>query len=99
MPYTPYHLGPAIFLGLLFLSFIDFPTFIIGGIIVDIEQFLNLVLNLDYPIHGIFHSIFDGTFVAIPLAVLRLKIRDKLTPLLSFLRLEQKISFRRILVG
>ena len=99
MPFTPYHLGPALFLGLLFLSFIDFPTFLIASVIVDIEPFLVLALNLDYPLHGFFHSLLGGTLVAIPLALIMLKIRDKLTSLLAFFKLEQKISFRRILVA
>ena len=99
MPFTPYHFGPALFLGLLFLSFIDFPTFLVASVIVDIEPFLVLALNLGYPIHGFFHSLLGGTLIAIPLTLLMLKIRDKLTPLLSFFKLEQKISFRKILVA
>ena len=99
MPFTPYHFGPALFLGLLFLGFIDFPTFLIASVIVDIEPFLVLTLNLDYPLHGFFHSLLGGTLVAIPLALLMLKIRDKLTSLLSFFQIEQEISFIRILVA
>ena len=99
MPFTPYHLGPALFLGLLFFSFIDFPTFLIASVIVDIEPFLVLALNLDYPLHGLFHSLLGGTIVAIPLALIMLKIRDKISSLLSFFKLDQKVSFKRILVA
>ena len=81
------------------LSFIDFPTFLIASIIVDIEPFLVLALNLDYPLHGFFHSLLGGTLVAIPLALTMLKIRDKISPLLSFFKLEQNVSFRTILVA
>ena len=99
MPFTPYHFGPASFLGLLFFSFIDFPTFIIASIIVDIEPFLVLALNIDYPLHGFFHSLLGGTLMAIPLAMMMLKIRDKISSSLSFFKLEQKISFRKIVVA
>jgi membrane-bound metal-dependent hydrolase YbcI (DUF457 family) len=99
MPFTPFHFGPALLIGLIFLSFIDFPTFLVASVIVDIEPFLVLTLNLDYPLHGFFHSLLGGTLVAIPLALLILQIRDKLTPLLSFFKIEQKISFTRILVA
>ena len=99
MPFTPYHFGPALFLGLLFLSFIDFPTFLVASVIVDIEPFLVLALNLDYPLHGFFHSLLGGTLVAILLALLMLKIRDIISPLLSFFKLEQKVSFKTILVA
>ncbi len=97
MPFTPYHFGPATFLGLLFLSFIDFPTFLVANVIVDIEPFLVLALNLNYPLHGFFHSLLGGTLVAMLLSLIMLKIRDKLSPLMSYFRLEQKVSFKSIL--
>ncbi len=99
MPFTPYHLGPALLFGLLFLSFIDFPTFLVANVIVDIEPFLALTLNLNYPLHGFFHSFLGGTLVAVLLALMMHKIRDKLSPLLSFFKLEQKTSFMKILVA
>jgi hypothetical protein len=99
VPFTPYHLGPALLFGLLFLSFIDFPTFLVASVIVDIEPFLVLTLNLNYPLHGFFHSFLGGTLVAVLLALMMHQIRDRLSPLLSFLRLEQKISFMRILAA
>ena len=99
MPFTPFHFGPALFFGLLFLSFVDFPTFLVASVIVDIEPFLVLALNLDYPLHGFFHSLLGGTLIAILLTLLMTKIRDRLTPVLSFFKIEQKISFLRILVA
>ena len=99
MPFTPYHLGPALLFGLLFLGFIDFPTFLVANAIVDVEPFLVLALNLNYPLHGFFHSFLGGTSVAVLLALIMHQIRDKLSPLLSFSKLEQKISFMRIIVA
>ena len=99
MPFTPFHFGPAVLIGLIFLRLIDFPTFLVASVIVDIEPFLVLTLNLNYPLHGFFHSLLGGTLVAIPLALLMFKIRSKFTPLLSFFKIEQKISFPKILVA
>ena len=99
MPFTPYHLGPALSFGLLFLSFIDFPTFLVANVIVDIEPFLVLTLNLNYPLHGFFHSFLGGTLVTVLLALMMHQIRNRLSPLLSFFKLEQKISFKRMLVA
>jgi len=99
MPFTPYHLGPALLIGFLFLGFIDFPTFLVANVIVDAEPFLVLALNLNYPLHGFFHSFIGGTLIAVLLALVMHRIRDRLSPLLSFLKLEQKISFARILVA
>ena len=99
MPFTPYHLGPALLFGLVFLGFIDFPTFLVASVIVDIEPFLVLTLNLNYPLHGFFHSFLGGTLVAIFLTLTMLRIREKLSPLLAFFKIEQKISFKRILAA
>ena len=38
MPFTSYHLGPGLMIGLLFINIIDFPTFLIASIIVDIKK-------------------------------------------------------------
>jgi len=99
MPFTPYHLGPGLFIGLLFLSFIDFPTFLIASVIVDIEPFLVLVFNLDYPLHGFFHSFLGGTIVALILTVIMTKIRKFLTPIMSFFKIEQEFSFKKIILA
>ena len=99
MPFTPYHLGPGLLFGLVFLSFIDFPTFLVASCIVDVEPFLVLLFNLNYPLHGFFHSLLGGTLVAIPFALVMYKIRDKFSSVMSFFKLEQKISFKRILIA
>ncbi len=97
MPLTPYHFGPGLFIGLLFLSFIDFPTFLIASVIVDIEPFLVLLFNLNYPLHGFFHSFLGGTIIALILTVIMTKIREFFTPLMRFFKIEQEISFKKIL--
>ncbi|MEE9377307.1 MAG: hypothetical protein V3V33_04645 [Candidatus Lokiarchaeia archaeon] len=99
MPFTPYHFGPGLFIGLLFLSFIDLPTFLIASVIVDIEPFLVLFFNLNYPLHGFFHSFIGGTIIALILAVIMTKIREIFTPIMSFFKIEQEISFKKILLA
>jgi len=97
LPFTPYHFGPGLLIALLFLSFIDFPTFLIASVIVDIEPFLVLTFNLNYPLHGFLHSFLGGTIIALILAVIMTKIREYFTPIMSFFKIEQKISFKKIL--
>ncbi len=97
MPLTPYHFGPGLFIGLLFLSFIDFPTFLIANVIVDIEPIFILFFRLNLPMHGFFHSFLGGTIIALILTVIMTKIRKYFTPIMSFFKIEQKISFTRIL--
>lgn len=81
-------------LGLLF-RYIDFPTFLIASVIVDVEPILALAL-LNYPLHGFFHSFLGGTLAAFLLAAAMSKLRESLSPLLSFFKLEQKSSFKSI---
>ncbi|AEH23899.1 metal-dependent hydrolase [Pyrococcus yayanosii] len=68
MPFTPFHLGPA----LLFATTLDFPTFLIANVIVDFEPFLVMTYDLDlrygYPLHGFFHTFLGGALVALILA-------------------------------
>jgi membrane-bound metal-dependent hydrolase YbcI (DUF457 family) len=97
MPFTPFHLGPALFLGLLLLGFLDFPTFLIANVIVDVEPLLVLVFGLDYPLHGFFHSFLGGTVVALVLALVMNRIRGTISPLLALVRLEQRSSLKSIL--
>ncbi|MCW4020286.1 MAG: hypothetical protein NWF14_03540 [Candidatus Bathyarchaeota archaeon] len=96
MPLTPFHFGPGLLVGLLLLSFIDFPTFLIASVIVDIEPILVLALSLGYPLHRFFHSFLGGTLAALILVVAMTKIRDQFSPLLSVFKLEQKTSFKGI---
>jgi len=97
MPFTPFHLGPGLLFGLLLLSYVDFPTFLVASVIVDIEPFLVLTLNLDYPVHGFLHSFLGGTLLAFILAAAMSKVRSALSPLMSFFKLDQKLLFKTIL--
>ena len=51
MPFTPYHLGPGLFFGLLLFRYLDFPAFLIANIVVDVEPFLVLAFGLHQFLH------------------------------------------------
>ena len=100
MPLTPFHLGPALLLGLIFLRFLDFPTFLVANVIVDVEPILVILLNpVDYPLHGFLHTFLGGTILAFPLAWVMNKIRGFLSPLLVFFKIEQESSFKKALLA
>ena len=99
MPLTPFHLGPALLFGLVFFSFLDFPTFLLANVIVDFEPLTVMFLRLDYPLHGFFHSFLGGTLVALLLSAVMTKIRKYFSPLLSSFKLEKKASFKSILAA
>lgn len=99
MPFTPFHLGPGLLFGLLLLRYIDFPTFIIANVIVDIEPFMVLALNLPYPLHGFFHTFIGGTIVALFLTAVMRELREHLNPITRHLKIEQEYSTRSILIA
>ncbi len=102
MPFTPLHFGPALFFGMVLLRYIDFPTFLVANVIVDIEPFVILIFglhrvdSLGLPLHGLSHSFLGGTFVTLLLVLLMTRIREFTTPLLRLIGMEQKHSARSI---
>jgi len=56
MPFTPFHLGPGFGLGLPLRKYLHAPTFILANVIIDVEPFLVLVFDLNYPLHGYLHT-------------------------------------------
>ena len=99
MPLTPYHFGPAFFIGLLLLRYIDFATFVIASVTVDVEPIFVLFLRLNLPLHGFFHTFIGGTFVALTLAALMSRFRHIFSKLLSLFKLERETSFKGILAA
>lgn len=99
MPFTPFHWGPGLLLGLLLLSYLDLPTFLVASVIIDIEPLLVLTLNLPYPPHGYLHTFLGGTIVAFLLALAMSRIRRTLSPSMSFFRLERRTSFKSIVLA
>ena len=99
MPLTPFHLGPALLLGLIFLKYVDLPTFLVANVIVDIEPMFIILFNLDLTYHQFLHTFLGGTLVALILTWIMTKFRGKLSPLLTFFKIEQKPKFRKILIA
>ena len=96
MPLTPFHLGPALFFGLLFFRLINLPTFLIANVVVDFEPFLVLFLGLNYPLHGFFHSFLGGAIIAIILALAMIRMNKPVQKIMSTFKLGQKYSKRSI---
>lgn len=99
MPFTPFHLGPASWIGLLLFRFLDFPALLVSSVIVDLEPFAVLVFNLDRPLHGFFHSFLGGSIAAILTAAAIYFLKGKINKLMVVFRLGQKSSFKKILAA
>ncbi len=66
MPFTPYHLGPGLLLGLLFFRWIDVVAVLVGSVILDLEPFVVLVTGIALPLHGICHTYVAAGLLSIP---------------------------------
>lgn len=56
MPFTPYHFGPALLIGVALWSWLHWPTLIAASLIVDVEPILAFTVLVSYPLHGYFHT-------------------------------------------
>ena len=98
MPFTPFHLGPALLFGLLFFSLFDLFSLLVSSVIVDIEPFYNLYMyRPGARLHGFLHTYLGATLLSIPLSLILYLIRDYTEKLLEVFKLKQRSSFRKIL--
>ena len=87
MPFTPFHLGPALSLGLPFRKYIHAPTFIVANVAVDIEPLLMLLLRLNYPLHGYLHTFISAFFFGLAIGFTMFYLEKFLHPLYKTLLL------------
>jgi membrane-bound metal-dependent hydrolase YbcI (DUF457 family) len=65
MPFTPYHFGPAALIGLPLKRWIDIPVFVLANVVIDFEPLAVMVYQLDYPLHGYFHTYLFGGIIGL----------------------------------
>jgi hypothetical protein len=88
LPFTPFHLGPALAIGLPFRKYLHAPTFILANVLVDVEPLLVLVFNLDYPLHGYLHTFLLAAFYGVALGLLMFILERYLRSFFKLLLLE-----------
>jgi hypothetical protein len=88
MPFTPFHLGPALSLGLPLRRYVHVPTFIVANVIVDVEPFLVLQYGLNYPLHGYLHTFLLSFVVGLLLGYAMFILERFLKPIYKTLLLE-----------
>jgi len=99
MPFTLYHLGPAILVGLILFPLLDLPTFVVANIIIDLEPLLVLLLGLRFPLHGPLHSLTLGALAAAGLTLVMPGLSNLVKPFLRSLRLHHTSRFNRVLAS
>jgi membrane-bound metal-dependent hydrolase YbcI (DUF457 family) len=97
VPFTPFHLGPALLFGLVLSTVFDLSTLLIASVIPDVEPFCILLFGLSGPLHGFFHSYLGSSILAVLVAVIVYPLRDPLNRIMMLFRISQKSSFKKIL--
>lgn len=88
MPFTPFHLGPGLGIGLPLKKYIHTPTFLLANVIVDIEPFIVFFFGLSYPLHGYLHTFLVAFLLGLLLGYIMFLLERFLHPLFTFLLLE-----------
>ena len=98
MPFTPFHLGPGLLIGLIFKQWINIPAILIASIIVDVRAAYCLFTGC-YPLHGPLHT-FLGALILSSLVIFSIYLfRDRLKPISIFLKIKQDYSLQSIVIG
>lgn len=96
MPFTPYHFGPGLLLGVVLFPFLDFSTVMVACVILDIEPLSVIMFHLPFAAHGFFHTYLGATIVAVLLSLVIWPMRGYLNKIVSLFGLHQESSFRHI---
>ncbi|MFX0169163.1 MAG: metal-dependent hydrolase [Candidatus Hodarchaeota archaeon] len=88
MPFTPFHFGPSLLVGLLVFPLLYIPAFLLGSVIVDVEPLVFLLLGLPVR-HTFFHTFAGATIAALLGSLLLFPFRGILGDLMKIFRLPQ----------
>lgn len=90
MPFTPYHLGPALLAGVALFPFIDIVAVLVASVVLDIEPMLVLFLNLGGPLHGLSHTYLAATLVSFAVTGVLWLFRNVITAVVSLFGVVQE---------
>ncbi len=100
MPFTPYHFGPNLVVGLAFIRWVNIPAIVLINVIIDIEPLTVILLNIrNYPEHGLTHT-YGGAIVLALLASLFFNaIKGPLNSFMGMAGLRQSNTLLSIVLG
>jgi len=101
MPFTPFHLGVGLGLGLPLRKHLHAPTFILANVIVDVEPLLVFLFGLRYPLHGYLHTFLLALPMGLALGCVMHLLERFLHPLYKMLLLEadDNLSLRTFIIA
>lgn len=95
MPFTPFHLGPALLFGLALSAIFDLSTLLVASVMPDLEPFYVMYFRVsDYRLHGFFHSYLGSSIMAVLVAFIIYQLRDPSNRIMVAFRVSQKSSFK-----
>jgi len=99
MPLTPFHLGPGILFGLLLLRYVDFPTFVVGSVIVDWRAALVYSGFWPGPRHRWMHTYLGGLAFSLLVVAAMVAVRPRIDGMLERLEIRQRVTTATIAAG
>jgi len=97
MPFTHFHFGPAILIGLLAYRYLDFPTFVAANVLTDWRAALVFLGFWPPPRHSWVHTYLGSFVCALVFAAAMIYFRPYLSDVLGRFNLDSKYSNRKIL--
>lgn len=98
MPFTPFHFGPAFFLGESFEKKVNLISILIGSVIIDIRATYCLFAGCR-PLHGPLHTFLSATLIAFFISWILFSQRKWLRRYTDKLRIKQTYTFSSIITG
>jgi len=95
MPFTPFHFGPALCLGIPLRKYIHAPSFILANVVLDVEPLLVLVMGLNYPLHGYLHTFIVAVGVGVAFGFVMFLLERTMHPLYRKLLLEPETKLKK----
>lgn len=89
MPFTPFHLGPALLFGLLLRRKIDLPTFVVTSLLVDVRTVLVFFGFLSGPLHSFVHTFAFSTVLGLGLAGVMYFVRNYTNRVMKVFKLKE----------
>jgi membrane-bound metal-dependent hydrolase YbcI (DUF457 family) len=99
MPLTPFHIGPHSFVSLSWHRWLDVPIFVGVSVAIDIEPLLVTTFNLNYPLHGYFHTLLIGSLVGLSMAAVMYPLRHLAGKVMNLFRLPYAPTLFKMLVS
>ena len=97
MPFTPFHWGPALFLGLLFFQYFDLPSLLISSVAPDVEGLYIVVFRPFMLHHGLIHTYVVASAIGVIVAVIMYSLKGLMGKMMKKIGLYQTFSFTKTL--